>query len=150
MSVANVAGGLSYLEVFRATPFERIRLVREGVDAAQAKRLLADLSLGQGIGLRALNLSTATINRKAKGGQALSPEESERVIGAAKLVGQVEAMVRESGEIDGFDAPAWMARWLTEPLPALGGTRPIELMDTMEGQGVVANALAKLQGGAYA
>lgn len=140
----------SYLGVFRATPSERIAMIRGGVRASEAKRLLADLGVEQGAGLKALNLSTATVNKKAKQGQTLSPAESERVIGCAKLVGQVEAMVRESGEIEGFDAAAWVARWLTEPLPAFGGARPVDLMDTMEGQGLVAAAVAKLQGGAYA
>jgi putative toxin-antitoxin system antitoxin component (TIGR02293 family) len=141
---------LSSLSVFRATPLERIRLVKMGVPAAQVKLLLDDLRLGQGAGFKALNLSTATVNKKAKSGETLSRDESERVIGFARLVGQLEAMVRESGDPTGFDAPAWMARWLTEPLPAFGGTRPLDLLDTMEGQGLVAAALAKLQGGAYA
>ena len=46
--------------------------------------------------------------------------------------------------------PAGFPRWLTEPLPALGGSRPADLMDTMEGQSLVAAALAKIQSGAYA
>jgi hypothetical protein len=33
-------------------------------------------------------------------------------------------MIEDSGEPANFDARAWMARWLTEPLPALGGVRP--------------------------
>lgn len=141
---------LSCLGVFRASPSQRIAMIRDGIRASEAKRLLAELAIGQGAGFKALNLSAATINKKAKGGQTLTPGESERVIGCAKLVGQVEAMVQESGEAAGFDAAAWMARWITEPLPAFGGTRPVDLMDTMEGQGLVSQALAKLQGGAYA
>ena len=72
------------------------------------------------------------------------------MIGLAKLVGQLEAMVEESGNGTGFDAHAWISQWLSEPLPAFGGARPIDLIDTMEGQGMVASALAKLQSGAYA
>jgi uncharacterized protein (DUF2384 family) len=68
----------------------------------------------------------------------------------ARLVGQLEAMVQDSGDPNGFDPTAWMARWLNDPLPALGGTRPIELMDTMEGQALVSTVLAQLQSGAYA
>jgi uncharacterized protein (DUF2384 family) len=79
----------------------------------------------------------------------VSAEESERVIGLAKLVGQLEAMIQESGDLTGFDARAWMAGWLTEPLAAFGGARPADLIDTMEGQGLVSSALAKLQSGAY-
>jgi len=138
------------ISVYRATPLERIGMIRQGIRASEAKRLFAALPIGQGAGFRALNLSTATVNKKAKRGDMLSPEESERVVGFARLVGQLEAMIEDSGDPAGFDARAWMARWLTEPLPALGGTRPADLMDTMEGQGIVSNALAMIQSGAYA
>jgi putative toxin-antitoxin system antitoxin component (TIGR02293 family) len=141
---------LSYLSVYRASPLERISLIKSGIPASEVKQLFADLNIGQGVGFKALNLSTATVNKKAKKGDVLSSEESERVIGFAKLVGQLEAMVEESGGPSGFDARAWMARWLTEPLPAFGGAHPADLIDTMEGQGLVSAALARLQSGAYA
>jgi putative toxin-antitoxin system antitoxin component (TIGR02293 family) len=141
---------LSYLAVYRASPLERISMIKRGVRAADVKHVIADLAIAQGTALKALNLSQATVNKKAKQGQTLSPDESERVIGLARLVGQLEAIVQESGNAQGFDATAWMSRWLNEPLAALGGVRPIDLMDTMEGQGVVSNALAQMQSGAYA
>jgi putative toxin-antitoxin system antitoxin component (TIGR02293 family) len=141
---------LSYLAVYRASPLERISMIKRGVRATDAKHVIADLSIAQGTALKALNLSQATVNKKAKQGQTLSPDESERVIGLARLVGQLEAIVQESGNAQGFDATAWMSRWLNEPLAALGGVRPIDLMDTMEGQSVVSIALAQMQSGAYA
>ena len=139
-----------YGEIFRASPADRIRLIKAGVPAAKVKRLIADLNFEQGVLMGALNLKTATVNRKAARDEALSPEESERVIGVAKLVGQLEAMVEESGEPEGFDASRWLSQWLREPLPALGGTAPMRLLDTMEGQALVAQALAQIQSGAYA
>jgi putative toxin-antitoxin system antitoxin component (TIGR02293 family) len=125
-------------------------MIKRGVRAAEAKGLIAHLAIAQGAALKALNLSQATVNKKAKQGQILSQEEGERILGLAKLVGQVEAMVQESGKPEGFDAAAWVSRWLNEPLPALGGERPINLMDTMEGQAVVSGEIARIQGGAYA
>ena len=144
------AASLTYVDVYRATPLERIDMVRRGIPASEAKRIFADLPIGQGAGLAALNLSVATVNKKAKSGELLSAEESERVVGFAKLVGQLESMIEESGDPASFDAKAWIARWLTEPLPAFGGARPADLIDTMEGQGLVSDALAKVQSGAYA
>ncbi|HTU54327.1 MAG TPA: antitoxin Xre/MbcA/ParS toxin-binding domain-containing protein [Acetobacteraceae bacterium] len=140
---------LSYLKVYRASPLERISWIKEGIPAAEAKRLFVDLPIGQGVGFKALNLPVATVNKKAKRGDLLSREESERVVGFARLVGQVEAMIQESGNPIDFDARAWMARWLAEPLPAFGGARPADLIDTMEGQSLVSSALAMLQSGAY-
>jgi uncharacterized protein (DUF2384 family) len=80
----------------------------------------------------------------------LSPGESERIIGLTRIVGQLEALIQESGNPEGFDAAAWMSCWLNDPVPALGGMRPIDLMDTVEGRVLVSRTLAKLQSGAYA
>lgn len=139
-----------YLAVYRASPLERISMIKHGVRAAEAKRIFSDLAIAQGAVLKALNLSPATVNKKAKQDGTLSPGESERVLGVAKLVGQLQAMVQDSGDAEGFSAAAWMSRWLNEPLPALDGVRPIDLMDTMEGQALVSAALAQVQSGAYA
>ena len=140
----------SYLDIYRASPLERITMIKHGVGAAEAKRIFTDLGIGQGAALKALKLSAATVNKKSKQGQTLSPDESERVIGIARLVGQLQAMIQESGDPEGFDATGWLSRWLSEPLPAFGGERPVDLMDTMEGQTLVSMALAQLQSGAYA
>lgn len=140
----------SYLDVFRATPVDRIEMIKAGVRAIEAKRLFEALSISQGAAFAALKLSAATVNRKAARGQKLSSDESERVLGIARLIGQVEAMVEESGTAEGFDAAHWISRWLEEPVPALGGRRPLDLLDTMEGQALVADTLARMQSGAYA
>jgi putative toxin-antitoxin system antitoxin component (TIGR02293 family) len=140
----------SYLGYFRASAFDRIDLIKRGMYAAEAKRIFADLDIGQGAAFKALNLSPATVNKKAKLHQTLSSSDTERVIGIAKLVGQLEAIVEESGDPNGFDATVWMSRWLKEPLPAIGGIRPVDLMDTMEGQAVVSRELARIQTTAYA
>src|SRR5215207_10894352 len=102
---------------------ERIRLITDGVPAAQAKRWLEIATLGRNTTLKALDLPIATFNKKVKANAKLSPAESERVIGFARLVGQIEAMLEEAGGPSHFDARAWLARWLTEPLPALGNSR---------------------------
>lgn len=141
---------LSYLGVYWASPFERIEMIKGGIPATEVKRVFADLAIGQGAAFKALGLSPATVNKKAKQDQILSRGESERVIGIVKLVGQLEAMIQESGNPEGFDAAAWMAQWLKEPLPAFGGVRPIDLIDTMEGQALVSTVLTQMQSGAYA
>lgn len=38
------------------------------------------------------------------------------------LLSIARSIVAESGSPDGFDAVAWLDRWLNEPLPALGTT----------------------------
>ena len=108
-------------------------MIKNGVRATEANRIITELAVGQGAVLRALKLSPATVNKNAKQDRTLSPGESKRVIGFAKLFGQLQALIRESGNPEGFDAAAWMSRWLNDPIAALGGARPIDLIDTMEG-----------------
>ena len=144
------AEALNYLDLFRAEPRARIRMVKAGLPAASAKRIISDLDMRGADAAEALHVPISTINRKAKNQDVLSCDESERFIGLARLIGQVQAMVEESGDPAGFDAQAWTARWLAEPLPALGGERPVDYMDTMEGQALVAGMLARIQSGAYA
>lgn len=147
---AGPAKALAYLAIFRASPADRIAMIREGVPAMRAKRMIQDLRLDQRSVFEALNLKTATVNRKAARDENLAADESERVLGVAGLVGQLEAIIEESGELAGFDCAAWLSRWLNEPLPALGGVAPITMLDTMVGQTLVADALARIQSGAYA
>ena len=140
----------AFVELFRSAPSARIAVIKAGVPAAKVKLLINELHFDQRVMLDALNLKTATVNKKAAQGELLSTEDSERVVGLAKLVGQLEAMIEESGSDEAFDAPEWLSRWLREPLPALGGGKPVDLLDTMEGQALVAQALAQIQSGAYA
>ena len=97
-----------------------------------------------------LGLARATVDRKIRDNKLLSPDESSRVLGMASLVGQVQSLVAESGNADGFDAGAWVSNWLEQPVPALGGRRPAELMDTSEGQAIVSRLVTQMQSGAYA
>jgi putative toxin-antitoxin system antitoxin component (TIGR02293 family) len=138
------------LEWLHTPVSSRVSAIREGLPAAAAKPLLAEIDLPIGALLQAIDVPPATFNRKVKQGETLAPDASERLIGLAMLVGQVEAMVTEAGDPTGFRAGRWLADWLCEPVPALAGQRPIDLLDTMEGQRLVGQNLARMQSGAYA
>ena len=141
---------VAYTDVYRASPAERIGMIRSGVPARMAKQIITEMHLDLLVMFQALNLKTSTVNRKAARDETLSAEDGERVVGLARLVGQVEAMVQEGGDSAGFDAALWLAQWLREPVAALGGERPIDLLDTMEGQALVSATLARMESGAYA
>lgn len=144
------AASLSYLDIYRAEPLQRIEIVKQGVPAAQAKQIISDLDISVAAASKALHVPVATLNRKAKNKEVLAQDESERFIGLARLIGQVQAMVEAAGGAEGFDAKAWTSWWLQEPLPAFGGVRPVDLMDTMEGQALVSDTLGRIQSGVYA
>ncbi|MQR01456.1 DUF2384 domain-containing protein [Glaciimonas sp. GS1] len=136
--------------VFDSTPAIKVRLIRKGVRAVEVKDMVRMMDTSQDKIFKFLRLSTATVNRKASRDEELSTEDSERVVGMSNLIGQVQAMVEQSGNPAGFDAAKWVAHWLEEPIPALGGECPASYMDTMEGQKLVSNLLSMMQSGAYA
>ena len=129
---------------------ERVAMVKEGVPARLLDLICEDMAVPKDKLYATIGLARATINRKLREQQMLNQDESERVLGIARLVGQVSAMVRESGRPEGFDAARWVADWLDEPQPALGGRRPAELMDTADGRTIVSDLIARMRSGAYA
>lgn len=129
---------------------QRVQLLKAGLSALDATTILAGLDIPEVRAFQAVNVSRAGMRRKLRRSERLAVPEAERVLGVAKLVGQVQQMVKEAGNPEGFSASAWFSSWLAEPLPALGGSRPIELLDTMEGQGLVASLLMQMRIGVYA
>ena len=147
---ANLVALTDFSDMYQATPDVRVQVIRRGVRAVEVKDMVRMMAAPQDKMFKILRLSIATVNRKANLDEELSPEDSERVVGMANLIGQVQTMVEQSGDPIGFDAARWVARWLAEPNPALAGECPASYMDTMEGQKLVSNLLAMMQSGAYA
>lgn len=129
---------------------DRIEMVKEGVPAGLLVLISEDMAISKDKLYATIGLARATVNRKLREQQVLNQDESERVLGIARLVGQVFTVVKESGNSDGFDAARWVAAWLDRPLQALGGRHPAEFMDTADGRGIVSDLIARMQSGAYA
>jgi putative toxin-antitoxin system antitoxin component (TIGR02293 family) len=136
--------------LYQAAPIERIEQIKRGVGARQVFALAEQLDTTQDRLMQHLGLPRATMVRKSRARQNLSTEQAERVVGLAKIIGQVQTMVQESGNPEGFVAAHWVGQWLERPNSALGGRRPADLMDTVAGQELVGGVLAKMQSGAYA
>lgn len=139
-----------FVALYKASGLTQVEWVKSGFGARQAKIILGKLRIPQGEALTALHIPVATMNRKAQTNAPLSPAEAERVLGFGRLLGQLQTMVRESGNPEGFDASAWLSSWMKTPIPALGGDRPLKFMDTMTGQTLISQTLAQMQSGAYA
>jgi putative toxin-antitoxin system antitoxin component (TIGR02293 family) len=143
---------LNFRELYHSTPVDRIDLIRSGVNAADFKNFVSRLDIQQEKVFTMLDIATATVNRKASRNESLSREDSEKVVGMAKLIGQVESMLEESGDperMHDFDAARWLTHWMEEPISALGGASPADYMDTIEGQEMISSLLATMQTGAY-
>jgi putative toxin-antitoxin system antitoxin component (TIGR02293 family) len=140
----------NFSDVYRLGPVERIEIIKRGVPAGEVAKIAKTIGRPKERLFKVLGLPRATVDRRARSKQQLSPDQGERVLGFSKLVGQVQVMVEQSGDASGFDAARWVADWLDRPAPALGGQCPAEYMDTAEGQELVSGLIARIQSGAYA
>ena len=145
-----VAGNPHYALLFTLGQVERINVVREGVPATVLSILADDMHITRDQLYLWAGIPRATANRKIRLSAALSQDESERVLGVARLIGQVEQIVTESGTPEGFDPATWTAAWLAQPAAALGGKSPGEFMDTADGRALVSGLISQMQSGAYA
>jgi putative toxin-antitoxin system antitoxin component (TIGR02293 family) len=144
------ATAMNFVAMFQTDPMERVLLIRQGVSAKTVDVMAQRMAVPKERLISTLGLARATIDRKVRENKPLSSDEGSRVLGMARLVGQVQAMVDESGNPENFNAAQWVAQWLDRPLPALAGQCPGELMDTPDGQVLVSNLVARMQSGAYA
>lgn len=136
-------------DVYHAAPTDLIAVIREGIHATLLRDLAEHMDQPAQHLLNVLGIAPSTLGRKVRKNQTLSRDASERVLNLTRLIGQVQTMVEESGDPTGFDAHKWVAKWIDTPLPALGGKKPSEYMDTVAGQDMISNLLAAAQSGAY-
>lgn len=140
-----------FADLYRAEPIKRVRAIRQGVPARILVLTSEAMRIPKTRVYSMLLLPESTTKRKVVSGLAFSPEQSERILGLQRLIGQVEVMLEESGDdAQSFDAPAWLAQWLDTPVAALGNEKPSAFMDTVAGQEIVSHLLARMQSGAYA
>jgi uncharacterized protein (DUF2384 family) len=140
----------SFRDVYFLPAVERDTLVKAGVPSEFAVVLIDSMGVSKDRFYKVLNISRSTLERKLQASADMNTAESERVIGLSKLIGQVQAMVAESGEPKGFDAARWFAAWMAEAAPALGGRKPEELLETADGREAISRLLAQMQSGTFA
>jgi putative toxin-antitoxin system antitoxin component (TIGR02293 family) len=148
--LAGMHSDFSFSNISRVEPIDRIKLIRAGVPARYINVISDSMGISKDTLFKFLNLPKSTVDKKSVANQVLPIEQGERLIGMAKLLGQVEVIVSESGNPEGFNAAKWLASWLEKPSPALGGEKPSAYLDTVSGQEMIADLLAKIQTGAYA
>jgi putative toxin-antitoxin system antitoxin component (TIGR02293 family) len=137
-------------KLFHTSAMDRVKIVKLGVPARYVDVLTASMGISKEKLYAMIGLARATIDRKVRSDQRLNQDESERVLGVARLIGQTQSIVQESGSAEKFNSAKWLGSWLARPLPALAGKCPGEFMDTADGRSLVADLLAQQQSGAYA
>jgi len=135
---------------YHQSPTEVIEIVRQGVPAERLIEIGVCLHRSKEWLFHTLKLPRSTMDHKIRQHQRLSPEHSERVVGLERLIGQVQAMVEAAEAASDFNACRWVGQWLDRPVPALGGAKPADFMDTLQGQALVSRLLAQSQAGVFA
>ena len=67
----------------------------------------------------------------------------------ARLIEQVQMLLRESGNTEPFDAAAWVERWLRRPNHALGGAAPELYLHTPQGEALLSSLIGAMAAGSY-
>ena len=112
--------------------------VRKGYKHTAIDALAKALSLSQEQVINQLNLPRSTIKRQQSEGRAFSPDHSDRMYRAQKLIDI-------STETFGDKADA--VRWLLREHPALGGVSALSLVDTTAGYERVRDELERITHG---
>jgi len=146
---ALITGRAPLERLYGFDPMQRIAMVKEGAPSAFVPFLATNMAIAKDRIYRIAGVARATIDRKIRAGLRLDPDESERMMAIAMLIGQAQTIVNESGDPTNFDAGKWIAAWLDIPNRALGGARPATFLDTAEGRELVSDLLSRMQSGAY-
>ncbi|NYZ14517.1 DUF2384 domain-containing protein [Azospirillum sp. RWY-5-1] len=113
-----------------------VRAVRDGLPVAVVQHLLDSGRLTAGEVDRVVLPRKTLANRRKVG--SLTPEQSDRLMRVARVVALAE---------DTFGAQPKAAAWLRRPTTALGGERPLDLLDTDEGAREVETLLGRIAHG---
>lgn len=118
-----------------------VEAVREGLPASAFSRVIREAGLSQEEAMRSLRLPRASIFRKLSAKQRLAPEESQKIARLARVVLLAEHVLEDTAK---------GREWLRTSIPALGGVRPVDMLDTDEGARMVEEELLRIEYGFFA
>lgn len=120
--------------------FDLVALIRAGLTKKALDRMVHAYGLTAIDMARILHVSDRTM-RRYETESVLDPEQSERLIELAKLFAH---------GISVFGSNTRFRRWLTSEVYSLGSQKPIDLLDTSIGIGLVDDVLGKIEYGIVA
>lgn len=145
---------LSYVAIATHSASENSDIVRRGIRADFVKQLATDLEIDQSMLTDHMGIARSTFSRKLKNDELLSTGDGAIALGVARIVGEVDRILRESGDPEqmgeDFHVAEWTGHWLRQPVKALGNRRPLDYLDNAFGQETVLQLIRQMQSGAYA
>ena len=97
-----------------------------------------------------IGVSPTTFRRKEEANEPLPDVAGHRLMGFLRVAATLRKLLDESGDpkqLKGFDLEGWVAQWMREALPELGGKTPAEMLRNPEGQRAVEQVLERMRGG---
>ena len=126
------------LGLIKADRSELVRVLRIGVPVAVFGKLATEIGTSQATLGKVIGLPSSTLTRRRQS-KRLSPDESDRLY-------RVASAYRSALQL--FEGERTAAqRWLNEPAKALGGSSPIDYLDTEAGAEAVHDLILRLEHG---
>ncbi len=97
-----------------------------------------------------IGVSATTFRRKDEANEPLPDVAGHRVMGFLRVAATLKRLLDESGDpqaLRSFDLDAWLAQWMRQELPELGGKTPAEMLRNPEGLRAVEQVLERMRGG---
>lgn len=135
---AVLMGGSRVLGTLPKDPIAAAELVRKGLPPRTLTSLKSKLGTSLDDLAETLNLPKRTLERRLSSDARLNDKESERVYRLARVAARAE-------EVFGELTKAF--RWLRKENRALGGAKPMMLLDTDVGTGAVEDILTRIEYG---
>lgn len=134
-------GAYFYVKLLGLEPDDPLKLVvrvQKGLSFAALERFQRNTALSTIDLAQVVQIPVRTLMRRKAQGR-LQPDESDRLLRASRIFGR--ALELFEGDI------AAARRWLSTPLRAFGGARPIAVAGTDVGAGEVDNLIGRLEHG---
>jgi putative toxin-antitoxin system antitoxin component (TIGR02293 family) len=139
-AIAEVLGGRRVLGKVVKKPDDLAELVRKGLPASSVKVLAERLDVGNMVLSQKLGIPQRTLTRRLSQGSRLTAAESDRTVRLARVYASAVEMIGDEEKA---------VEWLRTPNRALGGERPLDLLDTDVGAREVEDILGRIAYGVY-
>lgn len=133
-------------------PTHQIAAERSGLPSAEVSALARQLHWPDSLMLKVIGLPTASWTRKKSQDASIDGAPGFAALALRALLDRAREVVQatvEPNQSSSFDAGQWLGEWLQTPMPALGGKRPVDMLDVPAGQSVVLRLLGSLESGAW-
>lgn len=139
-AITAVLGGQKTLKRKVDSETDLVTITREGLPVGTLTVLAHGLSVDRKALAKLVGISERTLSRRLASKSRLSTEESDRTVRLARVMAHA---------IDTLGDPQKASRWLQVNNLALGGDRPIDLLDTDTGAREVETILGRIEYGLF-